>query len=105
MGSIRRRVLLGESGRHGNVVPTYRPKDDDAASSLPDANDVVGREGITIPSSPPLCREKEGSDGAGSDGQIIRLWRGWPLIEYFDEEVATFPRVVPISGIHLRRIR
>ena len=102
---MHRRPSVGESGRPGNVVPTNRPKDDDAASSLPEANDVVGREGITIPSSPPLCREKEGSDGAGPDGQIIRLWRGWPLIEYFDEEVAAFPRVVPISGIHLRRTR
>ena len=102
---MHRRPSAGENGRHSNVVPTYRPKDDDAASSLPEADDVVGREGITIPSSPPLCREKEASDGAGPDGQIIRLWRSGPLIEYFDEELATFPRVVPISGIHLRRIR
>ena len=47
---IRRRASVGANGRHGNVVPTYRPKDDDAASSLPEADDVLGREGITIPS-------------------------------------------------------
>jgi len=47
---MHRRPSAGENGRPGNVVPTYRPKDDDAASSLPDADDVLGREGITIPS-------------------------------------------------------
>ena len=35
---IRRRTLVGESGRPGDVDPTCRPKDDDAASSLPDAD-------------------------------------------------------------------
>ena len=47
---IGRRGLVGESGRHGDVVPTLPPKDGDAAPSLPDADDALGREGITIPS-------------------------------------------------------